>query len=336
VSGTPELSGGGLHSGFERITSIGNLSAAWREFKRGKSKKKDVERFSFSLEDNLLQLHEDLLSGRYRHGAYDSFYISDPKRRHIHKANVRDRVVHQAVFRVLYHHFDRGFIYDSYSCRFNKGTHRGVRRLAQFAQKVTKNNRRPAYVLKCDVKKFFANVDHCILLNLINRKVVDRKLFTLIEQIIGSFERTVGKGLPLGNVTSQLFANVYLNELDRFAKHTLKAKYYMRYCDDFVVLHHNESALMGVYRLINTFLEECLRLTLHKDKILIQKTSRGIDFLGYVVLPRHKIVRTSTKCRMLKRVNKKNLQSYLGILSHCRSRKIVLKLLQAYTDNIRA
>lgn len=327
MSGTPELSGGGLVHSFERIVSLGNLSAAWREFKRGKSKKRDVQHFAFSLGDNLLQLHDDLVSGSYRHGRYDSFYISDPKRRHIHKASVRDRVVHQAVFRVLYHLFDRSFIYDSYSCRFNKGTHRGVQRLKQFVQQVTVNRRATAYALKCDIVKFFANIDHGILLQLIRRKINDGKLLVLLEEIIGSFETHLGKGLPLGNVTSQLFANIYLNELDRFVKHELKARQYIRYCDDFVILHRDAQKLANREAVVRCFTKTRLGLALH-DVVSINKVSHGIDFLGYVVLPHHTVVRTSTKWRMLRNVNRDNLASYLGILSHAKTHRLTIETLK--------
>lgn len=234
-------SGGGLldcigHNFFDKIISFGNLFRAWREFKRGKTGKNDVRKFYYSLEDNLFELRRDLLEHRYQPDKYGFFYVRDPKLRPIHKASVRDRVLFQAVFRLLYHIFDRHFIFDSYSCRFGKGTHAGVWRLEQFVRRASANYSRPVFALKCDVQKFFYSIDHDILFDLLRRKVGDPNTLWLIDKIIDSFEIEPGKGLPLGNVTSQLFANIYLNELDQWVKHVLRRKYYLRYCDDFVIL----------------------------------------------------------------------------------------------------
>lgn len=261
----------------------------------------------------MFQLHHELNNKTYRHGSYTPFYVTDPKLRHIHKAKVRDRLVHHAVFRVLYPVFDKNFIFDSYSCRINKGTHRAVNRLETFARKLSQNNTRTIFVLKCDIRKFFDSVDQGMLLELIKRKV-DGDTVWLVDKIVKSFP----KGLPLGNVTSQLFANIYLNELDQFVKHELKEKYYIRYCDDFVVLGENPEYLLGIADIIDNFLKERLKLLLHPNKIIIRQYRQGIDFLGYVVLPRHRVLRTRTKKRMFRRINYKNEGSYLGILKHCK------------------
>ena len=167
--------GGGVnsHNVFEKIISLDNLFSAWKEFKKGKTSKSDVQEFEFNLEDNLFQIHEELKSKKYKHGLYASFYVRDPKLRHIHKASVRDRVFHHTVFRVLYQIFDKNFIYDSYSCRIGKGTHLAVNRLEQCIRKLSKNNSRNIYALKCDIRKFFDSVDKEILLELIKRKIKD-------------------------------------------------------------------------------------------------------------------------------------------------------------------
>lgn len=273
----------------------------------------------------------------YHHDQYEAFYVCDPKRRHIHKANVRDRVMHQAVFRVLYPLFDKHFIYDSYSSRNNKGTHKGVERLRVTVRKVSKNWKRQAWTLKCDVRKFFDSIDHTILRELILRKVNDRDMIWLIDLIFESFCKEKGKGLPLGNVTSQLFANIYLNELDQFAKHALKAKYYFRYCDDFVIVHEDRKFLERCIDGAAQFLEEKLCLELHPHKVEIRKASQGIDFLGYIVLPYTLVVRTKTKKRVSRKVRENiesynmrkvsvetfssTLTSYLGVFSHAKARK---------------
>jgi retron-type reverse transcriptase len=338
------ISGGGgikskvLHNVFDEMISLENLFLAWREFRRGKRKKMDVQQFEFNLEDNLFQLHRELKNKTYQHSDYTAFCISDPKPRRIHKAIVRDRVLHHAIFRILYPIFDKQFIFDAYSCRLDKGTHRAVLRLESFCQKASQNNQRNIFALKCDVKKFFDSVDQDILLNLIKKKIQGEDAIWLIEKIVESFGALDKKGIPLGNVTSQLFANIYLNELDQFAKHKLKIKYYLRYCDDFVILGDSEDFLIKLLKPISDFLEKHLKLRLHNDKIIIRKYRQGIDFLGYVVLPHHHVLRTKTKRRIFNKLKHKrksllygtiseetfnqSLQSYLGILKHCNGHKI--------------
>ena len=288
---------------------------SWKEFKKGKIKKKDVILFQKSLEQSIFNLHKELKNKTYEHSNYFSFYVKDPKLRHIHKACVKDRVLHHAVFRILYPIFDKSFIFDSYSCRTGKGTHRAVNRLNNFARKVSKNNTKTCLILKLDIKKFFDSIDQDILLDLIRRKIEDENAIWLIDKIIKSFP----KGLPLGNITSQLFANIYLNELDKFIKHILKIKYYIRYCDDFVILGGNAENL--VLEIAN-FLKNNLKLSLHPYKIVVKRYQQGIDFLGYVSFPHFKVLRTKTKKRMFKKNKPENLQSYLGVLKHCDSYKV--------------
>lgn len=287
---------------FSHIISLENLFEAWREFKRGKTTKPEIQEFAFNLEDNIFKLHKELKQKTWRPDPYISFYVRDPKLRHIHKATVRDRVFNQALFRVLYQIFDKGFVTDSYSCRKEKGTHRGVLKLKSYILKISRNYTRPAFALKCDVRKFFDNIDHTVLLRLIKRKITDPNVLSLIELVINSFEIRSGIGLPLGNVTSQLFANVYLNELDQFVKHTLKVKYYLRYCDDFIILDTNRDILSEHIQRINLFIQNELGLYLHPHKIIIRKCTQGIDFLGYVVLPDNTILRTKTRNRILRKI----------------------------------
>lgn len=262
------LSGKGIHDNlFEKIISLENLFLAWREFRRGKRKKRDVAEFEFNLEDNLFALHETLRNKTYQHCKYTAFNVCDPKLRRIHKATIGDRVLHHAIFRILYDIFDGSFIHDSYSCRTNKGAHRAVNRLETFLQKESGNNHRNIFALKCDVRKFFDSIDQDVLLGMIKRKIKDSDAIWLLEKVIKSFQ----KGLPLGNVTSQLFANIYLNELDQFAKHVLKEKYYLRYCDDFIILSSEVKHLEKLVIEIDKFLKDELRLFLHPNKIIIRK-----------------------------------------------------------------
>lgn len=315
---------------FENIISLENLFLSWDEFKKGKMGKTDVQNYNLFSENNIFQLYQELKSKTYKHGEYYSFYVKDPKLRHIHKACVKDRILHHAIFRILYPIFDKSFIFDSYSCRKNKGTHRAINRLQKFFREESKNNSKTTYVLKLDVRKFFDSIDHNTLLFLIKKRVKDKDAIWLIGAIINSFSTSLNKGIPLGNITSQLFANIYLNKLDYFVKHILRVKYYIRYCDDSAIINCDEKYLNNLVLAINTFLGRDLKLFLHQDKIIIRKFSQGIDFLGYVSFPYHRVLRIKTKRRMFERISNKNIQSYLGILKHCNGFKIKKEISSKY------
>ena len=191
--------------------------------------------------ENIFSLHHDLAYGSYKQQPYQAFTISDPKVRSIHKPSVRDRLLHHAIYRKLYPFFDESFIYDSCSCRINKGTHKGFERVVEMVRKVGKNYTKPCFALKMDIRKFFDSIDHQILFNLLTERIEDKKILWLLAQIIKGFEKTPSKGMSLGNLTSQLFANIYMNPLDQFVKHKLKAKNYLRYADDFMIVADSES-----------------------------------------------------------------------------------------------
>ena len=307
---------------YNNIISIKNLCDAWTEFVRGKKSKKDVAEFSLNLSQNIFRLHNDLQTKTYRHGSYEAFSISDPKPRSIHKATVRDRLLHHAIYRILYPYFNKKFIYDSYSCRQIKGIHRALNRFNDFVMQVSQNNSRTCWVLKCDVRKFFASIDQVTLINIFRRHVSDADTIWLIGRIIESFQSTApDKGLPLGNLTSQLLVNVYMNECDQYIKHELRLKCYIRYADDFVIMHHNKSVLMDILPKVQNFLGEQLKLSLHPDKVFLKTAASGIDFLGWVHFPDHRVLRTTTKKRMFKNIKTKEgkaetVQSYLGLISH--------------------
>jgi len=313
---------------YHHIISIENLLEAWKEFLKGKRSKKDVQEFQYRLSDNILSLHNDLKNKIYAHGGYYAFNISDPKPRNIHKASVRDRLLHHAIYRQLYPFFDRTFIYDSYSCRKLRGTHRALKRFKDFSYKVSKNNTKTCWVLKCDIRKFFASIDHDILLVILRQYIVDEDVLRLLKSVIQSFESTAsGKGMPLGNLTSQLLVNVYMNEFDQLVKHKLKTKYYIRYADDFVILSDSKIELLEKLRKISSFLQVELKLHLHRKKIFIKTFSSGVDFLGWIHFPHHRVLRTSTKKRMFRNIKLKEgksgtLQSYLGMLKHGNANKL--------------
>lgn len=270
---------------------------------------------------NILSLHERLVDGSYQHSPYEAFGISDPKPRRIHKAIVADRVLHRAVYRKLYPFFDRTFIADSFSCRKGKGAHTALDRFRAMARETSRNHTRTCWVLKCDIRRFFAGIHHGVLLDIIAAKIQDGDIVRLIRTIVESFDSGIpGVGLPLGNLTSQLFANVYLNEFDQFMKHRLKVRRYIRYADDFAVLSEDRRNLERALPEMAWFLREMLRLELHPRKVSIRTLASGVDFLGWVHFPRHRVLRTTTKRRMFRRIaecpSEETLQSYLGLLRH--------------------
>ncbi len=314
---------------------------AWKEFRKGKRAKLDVLEFQSGLIYQSTRLHEELKHKTYLHGGYKHFRISDPKPRDINKASVRDRLLHHALYRKLYPYFDKKFIADSYSCRIGKGTHKAVNRLRAFAYRVSKNNTRTCWILKCDIKKFFASINHDILFAILERYIPNPDVLWLLRQVVGSFasHNTLTnssmsgcvRGLPLGNLTSQLLVNVYMNEFDQSVKHKLKVKYYIRYSDDFVLLSHDKQALEKALSYMKVFLRDELKLQLHPDKVFIKTVASGVDFLGWVHFPNHRVLRTTTKRRMFRKVEetgakKEVLQSYTGLLSHGNARRLAAQV----------
>lgn len=331
---------------FLELITIENIFSAWKSFSADKRKNNDVTEFMVRLMDNLHQLHTDLQNKTYTHGNYIHFIITDPKKRDIHKSSIRDRIVHHLLYTALYPYFDSKFINDSYSCRINKGTHRAINRFREFSRKCSRNNTQTCWVLKCDIKKFFASIDHNILKRILNKHIADRETFRLVENIIDSFcssslllgrgaevqphpipplrkrgENTNTKGLPLGNLTSQLLVNIYMNKFDQFIKHQLKVTYYIRYADDFVFFADDKDVLLQLLPQVQEFLWESLRLELHPDKVFIKTVASGVDFLGWVHFTNHRVLRTATKRRMIKKcsppyISKETQNSYQGLLKH--------------------
>lgn len=319
---------------FEDLIHIENLLLAWQELLRDKKSKKDVQEFQFNLMDNILALHADLSNGSYKHSGYRPRNINDPKPRVIHIPAMRDRLVHHAACRILYPFFEDTFIADSFSCRLEKGTHRALRRFKKFSSIVSKNNTHTCWILKCDVRKFFASINQSILLGILDERISDKRIVALLKEIIGSFKSTgVGHlgGLPLGNLTSQLFSNVYMDQFDQFVKHKLKVKHYIRYADDFVIFSQDRAYLEGLLPKMHEFLRLRLSLTLHPDKVFIKTMASGMDFLGWVHFFDHRVLRTVTKKRMFKRLQENakpaRLYSYLGLLKHGDTQKMKEKVL---------
>jgi RNA-directed DNA polymerase len=331
---------------FEDIILMENLLLAWDEFKKGKREKLDVQEFELHLEDNLFALRQELKDKRYKHGGYAGFYIYDPKKRHIHKAMVKDRIVHHAVHQKLYSIFNPTFISASYSSRRGKGAHRAVIKLDQMLKAVYQTHGQ-CFALKCDIKKFFPTIDHKILMKIVAKRIKDKDALWLIKNIVKSFEsefttKKDKKGTPIGNLTSQILVNIYMNEMDQFIKNELKVKYYIRYADDFIIVYHDQIYLLNLKSKIESFLQNELKLSMHPDKVFIRKYHQGIDFLGYVILPKAIILRTKTKKRIFRKLKQKvkeykqgkidektliqSFNSYLGVLSHANSYKLEQEL----------
>jgi RNA-directed DNA polymerase len=295
---------------WEEMISFENLLRAAHAAARGKRFKPGVARFFFHLEPQLLRLHEELAAETYRPGPYRTFTIYEGKTRQISAAPFRDRVVHHGLTRILEPIFERSFIHDSYACRKGKGTHSAVKRCQEFA-------RRFRYVLKADIRKYFPSIDHDILKGLIARKIKDPHVLWLVGKIIDSsnaqgsvlmwfpgddlFTPTERRrGLPLGNQTSQFFANVYLNPLDHFVTDHLGLSY-VRYVDDFLVFADDKRRLHEVKGEIEHFLETP-RLQIHRDKSVVFPCEQGIRFLGYRVFPTHRLIAKENVRRFRRRM----------------------------------
>ncbi|RJP47120.1 MAG: RNA-dependent DNA polymerase [Armatimonadetes bacterium] len=326
------------HNVYSQLITLGNIFRGYKEFRIGKKKKRDVIKFEQDLKNNLINLYKLLSQKNYQPGIYTSFYVKDPKLRLIHKAIVVDRIVHHIVSVQLEKIYEPTFYVHSYSCRNNKGTHKGVAAFQKMAIKVSRNHTRNCWALKCDVKKFFASVNHKILLKILSQRIKDQDFFNLLEKIVISFysNKTTNlnnkKGIPIGNLTSQFFSNIYLNELDQFIKYELKVKYYVRYADDFILLSEDKEYLLNLINPIQQFLQKELDLELHPQKIILGKFASGVDFLGYIIFPKYILPRTKTKRRLIKKIKAKVqefkegkiteeslnqiIQSYFGFLSH--------------------
>jgi RNA-directed DNA polymerase len=288
---------------------------------RGKKQKKDIIKFQAELATNIAALYTDLKNKTYVHGPYSAFNISDPKPRNIHKATVRDRVLHHLIYKELYWYFHTRFIHDSYSCRRNKGTHRALDRFRDFARKASKNHTRTCFVLKGDIKKFFASVDHAVLMKILERHIADADIRWLISQVISSFHTTAfGVGLPLGNLTSQLLVNVYMHEFDMYLKQELRIKYYLRYADDFAILSDDRKYLEDILPKLHVFLNGKLHLTLNENKVYIKTYGSGVDFLGWVHFPNYRQIRTTTKRKIIRMMRgypkRETVNSYRSFLGH--------------------
>jgi len=331
---------------YPRIYDFENLELAYMKARRTKRFKNEVPEFSFNLESNLIQIQNELIYKTYRTGRYRCFYVHDPKTRQVAALPFKDRVVQHALCNVIEPIFEKRFIPDSYACRVGKGIHAGADRVTQFLR-VAQRKWETVYCLKADVSQYFPSINHAILKAIIRRRIACPDTLWLIDEIIdsGGDGSDCPRGLPIGNLTSQLWANVYLDQLDHFVKEVLREPYYVRYMDDFVILGGDKGHLWQVKREIEGFLADKLDLRLN-GKTGIWPISQGIDFLGYRIWPTHRLVRKSSIKRMkrklkafqrkyregqidLEKINA-TIQSWLGHVSHANSYNLRRKLLEAF------
>lgn len=301
---------------YPKLCSYKNLERAFRKARKGKSSKHYVKNFEKDLSENLLEIKRELETFTYEPMPLKKFIIHDPKTRVIRKSIFKDRVVHHSIINILEPLFEKTFIYDSYANRLDKGTTTALKRFDEFKRKVSQNGRLVAnannenmikgYCLKADIKHFFDSVNQEILLDIIKKKVKDPRVIWLVKRVINNFDNKE-KGMPLGNMTSQFFANVYLNKLDYFIKHRLKMKYYLRYVDDFVILHKDKEVLEDCKDKINKYLQY-LKLELHPDKSKVFPLYEGVGLLGFKIFYYHKLVRKRNVKQFKNNVNKLNEQ----------------------------
>lgn len=308
---------------YPQIATFQNLLDAFYKARKGKRGKFGVAAFEYNLERELLRLERELQAEAWQPGGYTSFYVTDPKRRKISAAPFRDRVVHHALINITGPIYERQFIHDSYANQIGKGTHRAMERCTHFL-------RGHRYVLKCDIAQFFPSVDHAILRDILARPLRDEPTLRLTERILASgdgiltseytphwfpqdFTAAAGqgsllsamrqRGLPIGNLTSQFWANVLLNELDQYIKRELKCKAYLRYVDDFLLFHDDKTQLQEWKLAIAVFLDG-LRLQLHPQKSVVFPTRLGIDFLGFRHFATHRRLRPDNPRRFQQKLQR--------------------------------
>ena len=289
---------------WEHVIDFENLYHAYRTACKGKRYRWESLKFKRNLEENLVILQNELIWNTYKPEPYRQFYVSEPKRRLISAPSFRDRVVHHALVQVLEPIFENRFVRETFACRRGLGTHAAMRHVAK-CTKLARQKWGAYFVLKCDVHKFFPSVNHDVLKDIVRRNIRDKKVMNLVDVIVRSYESADqdGTGIPIGSLTSQLFANVYLMPLDNHLKNDRQVKYYARYMDDFVVLSDDKEYLWELLCDIENFLHDKLKLNLN-PKTGIFPGRHGVDFCGYRIWPTHINPRKSTVKRAKRRLRK--------------------------------
>ncbi len=311
---------------FDKLTNYNNLLLAYEKARMRKTQKQYVIEFEKNHPNELFKLQWELLTHTYKPRPLTTFTVRDPKTRTISSSHFRDRVIHHAICNVIEPIFEKRFICDTYANRKGKGTLAALKRFDCFLRKATRNGRTiseaktgndvAGYALKADIKHYFDTVDQEILISILRKKIHDEDLLALIQLILSNHQsETPGKGMPLGNLTSQFFANVYLGELDYFVKHKLRAKYYLRYVDDFLILGTDKAQLEKHRSEISHFLLENLKLELHPEKSHIVPLKGGVTLLGFRVFHHYKLLKRSNMRRLERRLSKFEAELKKGEIS---------------------
>ena len=286
---------------YESLTSLSNLYLAFEKACKHKKSKAETTEWMYNCEKYLFELQAELREQRYRPQPYKYFVIREPKERIISVASFRDRVVHHALVNIIDPYFEAIFIKDSYATRKDKGLHLAVSAAQKYAC-------RYKWYMKLDIEKYFASVNHAILLNLINRKIKDPTVMSLCRIILSNQTVSMGmeenKGLPVGNLTSQFFANIYLNKLDRFVKQSLGYQAYVRYMDDFILFSNDPVELKQALKHIERFVQQQLELRIKPKSLQINRVTHGIPYLGYRIFPKLLRIRRENLKRCLKGIEK--------------------------------
>ena len=290
-----------IRNQYDKKLTYENLMKAHLESRKGKSLRKEIILFNLKQEEYIMWLYKQLKNGTYKHSGYTTFYITEPKVRVIEKSVYLDRIVHRwYVDNFMKDYFIKSFINTSYACIENKGMHKAcldVQKTMKHCKRIWNNY----YIIKMDVSKYFQNIDKEILYNILQRKIKDKKLLWLTREILYSNGKQ--KGLPIGNYTSQCFANIYLNELDQYAKHQLKLKYYFRYMDDIIVMVRTKKEAIQKLQLIRIYLKEKLELELN-SKTQIFKNTQGVNFCGYKINEYRLKIRTRGKRKLKNKIKR--------------------------------
>ena len=315
---------------FDLVHNMENLYYAWHKVSLGKSSKFSIHNFYRNLDSNLESIRYDLENNSYKPGQYNYFLIKDPKERLIAASPVRDRIVQHALMNYYDNIFDRHLIFDSYACRIGKGTHKAVLRAFHYA----KSSR---YFLKMDVRKYFDSINHEVLKELLNKIISDIKALNLFYIIIDSGNVLSGKGIPIGNLTSQYFANYYLSAFDHYFKEQQKAKKYIRYMDDILIYSNSKDELIKYYNNAEYYVNE--RLKLHLKPAIINSVTSGAPFLGFLVKPAGIYLQQKTKMRYKTRITEIEYKRKTGTFSELeagrRAESVTAHLLIARSGNFR-
>lgn len=316
---------------FDKIVSLDNLYEADKRARRQKSHRPEVMLFDKNKDNLLLDLQRKLINGEYETSEYYVFKIYEPKEREIFKLPYYpDRIVHHAIMNIMEPIWVSAFVKGTYSCIRKRGIHKALKDV-KFALKDEINTQ---YCLKLDIRKFYPSIDHDILKTIIRKKIKDKRLLSLLDEIIES-----AQGVPIGNYLSQFFANLYLTYLDHWIKEQKKVRYYFRYADDIVILGRDKQELRDLFYNIQDYLNNKLKLNFKDNWQIFKVDSRGIDFVGYRIFHTHTLLRKHIKKNFCKKINKLNKKqnldkdtykqkicSYIGQIKYCNGRNLLNKM----------